>query len=72
MPMMVAAPLISPLAIRRGISASGIQLTDSVSFGSGVHPLLRLVQHHRHRARREPHHVLIEQRPVRVAPPTPG
>src|SRR5258707_838267 len=28
------------------------------------HPLLCLVQYHRHRAPREPHHVLLEQRPV--------
>ena len=33
-PMMVAAPLISPLAIRPGSSARGIQRTASVSFGS--------------------------------------
>ena len=36
MPMIVAAPLMSPLAIRPGISASGTQRTASVSFASGT------------------------------------
>lgn len=34
--MIVAAPMISPLAIRPGISASGTQRTASASFGSGA------------------------------------